>query len=216
MNKQFYNFSQQTLKRHNSNYNQVIYKLQSFEKEYKRLGVTESFVFQAQQFAKSCSDKGLMDFSGIIYSFLIKIPNISDSTKENLIIKSIEIAKNQDDTIHELARIVDLKKLYKNSKKFSQKKYIKTLFKEEEILTYIIKNYSICKLKFKTLAKDANNIKTYQFRLGTAKVDIAKAHIQTDKKLAKKMLLEAKEIFTDLDRSAELAFVNELLRELKC
>ena len=156
---------------------------------------------------------GLNDIAGIIFSNLAKIPILSKENKELVILSGLKHAKDNEDVIHVLSRLVDLKFLYKNEN--SKKKYIKTLQEEEKYLTLIINDYFQSTQKYKTINRGANSIEKYKFRLATSKVDLAKALLRTEPNIALKKLNEANNIFTDLNKNKEIGFVKLLIQEIK-
>lgn len=214
INKQFYNFSQKTLKASHPETIYVISNLQKYERNYKRIGMAEVFIQKAQQFAEDCFNKGLTDFTGIIYAFLIKIPNLDSELRELIIKRAIQIAQKQHDEIHELARVVDLKKHYQNTKA-PKKKYVETLFLEENILKRLVRNFSDCSGNFKTVSREIKDKEVYEYRLGLAQVDISKAFYKTDKKLALNKLKDARKIFVNLNKNKEVFFTDGLIDQLK-
>ena len=144
---------------------------------------------------------------------LAKIPILSKENKELVILSGLKHAKDNEDVIHVLSRLVDLKFLYKNEN--SKKKYIKTLQEEEKYLTLIINDYFQSTQKYKTINRGANSIEKYKFRLATSKVDLAKALLRTEPNIALKKLNEANNIFTDLNKNKEIGFVKLLIQEIK-
>ncbi len=215
VNKQFGRYAQQILKESKPEIPKIITSLQIYEKSYKRLGFIEGFVQQAQIFAEECFNKGLMDVTGIIYSSLIKIPNLPSDAKEALILRAIMIAQKQNDSIHELARVVDLKHLYDEVGKQTKREYMKVLFSEEKILKNIVENYQECCSNHRTISRKVADVELYEYNLGLCKIDIAKKVFKSDKKLAYKKLKEARKIFTGLDKTKELSYTEKLIYELK-
>ena len=216
VNKQFHNYTQQTLKKSvMPEIPKVITSLQVYERSYKKLGCIELFVQKAQAFAEECFNKGFIDITGIIYSSLIKLPQLPIEAKEILIIRAIRIAQQQNDSIHELARTVDLKQLYDKERNKTKREYMNILFSEEKILKNIVDNYQKCCANYQTISRKVGDINLYKFNLGLCKIEIAKKVFKSDKKLANKKLKEAKKIFIELDKTKEIYYIEKLIYELK-
>ncbi len=216
INKQFDAFSKKALKKADTDTRFLITQMQLQETNYRQAGAVELFIYKAQQFAEQCLNAGLSNFTGIIYSSLIKFEPLPFELKEVLIKRSLEIAKINDDPIHQLARIVDLKHLYTKNPNVDRKKYIKILFSEEDILKKIVRNFEECSEKFRTVVKEESEFEKYKFHLGLIKMEIARIIMKTDKKLALKELKTAKNIFAQLGKTKEeytvYGFIEKLTR----
>ena len=215
INNQFKSFSDKALKSSKPNRAFVISYLQKYEKSYKREGFITTFVQKAQQLAEDFDKNGATDFTGIIYASLIKIKNLSSDIREELIKRAIEVAQKQNDIIHELGRVVDLKMLYRDNISTRRKDYIKTLFAEEKLLRNIVRNYEESRDNYKTVTKTTRSEEDYTFKLGLSKVEIAKQHNNTNKKIALEKLIEAKKIFKRLGKTKEEFFTKGLIENLK-
>ena len=215
IDKEFQAFSKKALKKTRPDRVFVISHLQKYEKSYKREGLISNFVQKARQLAEDFDKKGATDFTGIIYASLIKIKTLAFDIRENLIKRAIEIAQKQNDTIHELGRVVDLKMLYRANIQVKRKGYIKTLLAEEKLLSNIVRNFDQSVDNYKTVRRNTKLKDEYLFKLGLSKVDIAKQFINTNRKLAKEKLVEAKKIFQKLGKSKEEFFVNGLIEQIK-
>ena len=214
-NKQFQAFSSKALKASNPDQGFVLSNLQKYERHYKREGLIQDYVQNAQRLADIFEKKGKIDFAGIIYSALMKFKTLPFDIRENLIKRGIEIAQMQKDAIHELGRVVDLKILYHENIETRRKDYIKTLLSEEKLLKRIVREYEICADGFKTVSKEMKPKDHYVCKLGLVKVDIAKQFINTNKKVALEKLKEAKKIFNNLKKYKEEFFAQGLIEQIK-
>jgi len=215
IDKEFQAFSKKALKPTRPNRVFVISHLQKYEKSYKREGLISNFVQKARQLAEDFDKKGATDFTGIIYASLIKIKTLAFDIRENLIKRAIEIAQKQNDTIHELGRVVDLKMLYRENFDARRKDYIKILFDEEKLLRKIVRNFDTSVNNYKTVSKTMKTEEDYAYKLGLSKVEIAKQHINTNKKIALDKLIEAKKIFKKLGKNKEEYFANGFIEQIK-
>ncbi len=214
LNSKFNHFGQSI--NNNANQGSIYYfvsQVKLYEKQYKRLGFTGDFFIKAGTLADNLSNIGLKDFAGILYSVLTKIPDISVEQKEILLKRAIGNARAQNDTVHALARTIDLKQIYKQNK--MRNKYNKILYKEEKLLESIISNYDKKSNTFRSVSKGINNINVYLFRLATTKFDIAKIDLFHKPKDTIKRLSEAKIIFKQLGRQKEFDFAESLSSKIK-
>lgn len=187
--------------------NQVIAQLQNYQTAYNKSGFFNDFLFRLESFALGLEDRGCLDIAGMIFSKLAKFP-ADDRAKEQFLRGGLRVARKQSDPIHTLARIVDLKKLYEvKGKKFSHR-HFEMLFLEEQELCNIVNNFPQVKRQYKTVAKGTASRETYLYRLGITMTEIAKRLHPHE---ARPRLLDAREIFAELDRPKELMFVEKML-----
>lgn len=214
INNNFNSFSKQTLENNRADFNYVISQLQKYESDYRQLDSVHLFMQKAQQFAEDCFNKGMVNFTGIIYAFLIKMPNLPFDVKEILIKRAIQIAQSQNDKVHELGRVADLKILYKQNGDVPKKNYIKTLLKEEEILKTLVRTYEECSENYKTISREMCNRDKYKHRLAISMVDIAKALYKTDTKSALHRLKSARSIFKEVGSEKDLFLTEGLIKKI--
>ena len=212
LNNKFSHFARQSLNNKRPDLHYVSSQLQRYENQYKKINALESFLEKASKLAVGLETRGMTDLAGIIYSGLVKIPTLPLEIREDIILKGLENAKNNEDNVHVLARIVDLKYLYKVGK--SKKKYIKTLFAEEKILKSIVNEYEKNKLAYRNLARDMSPIEKYNFLLATSKVDLGKALLRTNPEMAYAKLEEAQRIFLKQKKIKEAEFVSNLIQQI--
>ncbi|MBE7702860.1 MAG: hypothetical protein E7Z89_02285 [Cyanobacteria bacterium SIG28] len=215
INKNFKHFKIHALKEKNPTAAFVVSQLQKYEKSYKRAGSMGDYIVRTQELAEDFDKRGLTDLTGIIYASLIKIKILPDDIKEIFIKRAFEIAQKQNDVIHQLGRTVDLKMLYRKDINNRRKDYIKNLFTEEKLLRTIVRNFETSSDNFKTISKNAKNKDEYNFRLGLAKVEIAKQYLYTNKKIALEKLTEALKIFRKLGKTNEEYSTQGLIENLK-
>ena len=215
INKNFKHFKINTLKEKNPSTAMVISQLQKYEKSYKKADCIGDYIVRTQELAEDFDKKGFTDLTGIIYASLIKIKILPDDIKEIFIKRALQIAQKQNDIIHELGRTIDLKMLYRKDLKNRRKDYIKILFNEEKLLRTIVRNFETSANNYKTISKNTKSKDEYNFKLGLAKVEIAKQHLYTNKKIALEKLVEAQKIFRELGKTREEYTVQGLIENLK-
>lgn len=187
-------------------------QMSRFEKRYKKAGLERSFASSIFEFAQSMRKLGIEDFPGIIFSSLMKMPFLKPNVKEFYALKGLEFAEEQCDTIHTLARLVDLEKLYKKSG--DNHKYTRILFRQEKVLEKICNDFKGAKRNFKTYSRNHSQLKQYEIELAKTRVDIAKVILKSNPKQAKIILEKARMIFEREDRQKEVDFVNLMLSEI--
>lgn len=212
LNNKFSHFARQTLNNKRPDVHYVSSQLQRYGNQYRRLNTLENFFKNASELAKGLELRGLNDIAGIIYSGLVKIPNLPLEVKEDIILKGLENAKNNGDSIHVLARTVDLKYLYKNCR--VKKKYIRTLFEEEKILKSIVNEYEKTKKAYRNVARSVSPLEKYNFKLATSKVDLGKALLRTNPETAFAKLEEAQRIFLKQKKNKEADFCADLISQI--
>lgn len=212
LNNRFYAFSKETVGGVHKDKNYVVSQLKQYEKQYNRLGLTDVFCNKAVQLADSLVKGGQRDFAGMIYSNLLKFPMLSTELKEKIAIRALEVAENQGDIVHTLARLVDLKKHYKDLG--MKQNYFQILIEEEKLLKKIIKNYQLSKLRFKSVARQIQPIDTYILKQAMTKVEIAKSLLRRDPNSALTRLFAAREVFVKYNRKKEISFVDKLRSQI--
>ena len=208
----FDRFSKMMMRGQHRDTTYVVSQLKQYEKQYKKLGMLDIFSDNISKLADGLHHRGMDDFAGIIYSNLVKMPNISPKQREIFAQRALEVAQNQGDSLHTLARIVDLKKVYqKNGRK---RQVIDTLFLEEKQLMSIIKDFEKSKGSYKTYARMASSLETYELRLAMARLDIAKGLMNSNPLAAERKIQYAIPVFEKFGRDKEVQFANTLLGQL--
>lgn len=213
LNKNFSVFSNNTLKGTHKDTTYVVSQLKQYEKQYKKLGIFEVFCEKASAFAAKLGENGQYDFAGIIYSNLVKIPTLQPKQKEIYAKKALTIAITQGDSLHIIARLVDLKRIYKANGNKSQ--FLNTSFAEEKQLIQVLQNFENIQDNFKTVKRMANSPDTYRLQLANTRVDIGKGLLKNNPETAKRKLLQARKTFEKLGREKEVQFTDNLLSQIQ-
>jgi hypothetical protein len=212
LNSKFSRFARTTLYGQNKDATYLISQMKQYEKSYKKLGMLDVFSESAARLADGLNHRGLDDFAGIIYSNLVKLPNISPKQREIYAQRALEVAQKQGDLLHTLARIVDLKRVYKDNGR--KRQVIDTLLLEEKQLIAIIKDFEKTKQSYRTYNRGVNTLEIYQQRLAMARVDIAKGLMHSNPEAAERKLQLAIPIFEHFGREKELNFAYTILGQL--
>ena len=214
INSNFQRYTHSIIKNNNIDNIRVIRKVQQFEKESQRAGVANVFFENLAKFADTLGDNKMYDLASIIYSHLIKVQALPNELKEKILINSLNVCKKQKDTVHILARSVDLGKLYK-ANGIHNKKYINCLLEQEKQLSKISKNPEILNNRFRTVSRSASTYDTYNLRLAMTRVDIAKCYLRTEPQKAIDFLEGSFDIFKHYRRYNELNFAKTLFEQAK-
>ncbi len=188
-------------------------QISHFEKRYKRAGLQNNFAREIFALAGVLRGIGIVDLPGIIYSNLMKMPFLNNQVKEKYALQGLEYAREQGDSIHILARLVDLEKIYKKNK--DTHNYVNMLFQQEKILESICKDYRSAKENYKTYSRKSSSLQKYEMELAKTRVDIAKVIIKNNPKLSKILLERARKTFKKAEREKEVEFVDMMLSEIK-
>ena len=213
LNQNFRKFQTRIIQSKKQDNTYFISQLGKFEKQYKKAGLERSFAGNIFDFAEKLRSMGIEDLPGIIYSALVKMPFIKPHVKEVYARKGLEFAEEQGDYIHILSRLVDLEKLYKQTK--DSHNYARTLFQEEKVLIAICNDYANAKKNFKTYNRENSPLKKYEIELAKTRVDIAKVILKTNPNQARIVLEKARKIFKREERQKEVDFINLMLSEIK-
>ena len=196
LNHDFQSFQKKMLQQQSPAPAYVISQLSQYEKKFKKLGLEHGYAGSLYTFANMMSETGHKDIPGIIYSALIKLPFLTPITKEHYILKALEYARSQGDEIHEHARLVDLKILYKKTEQ--KNKYNEVLVQEEAVLKSICSNFKEAKQNFKTHSRGHSSIVKYKLELAKARVDIAKFTMKQEPQRAAYLLKKAIKTFNSI------------------
>ena len=212
LNNDFRQFQDRIYKSKKQDTSYFVSKMRCFTKRYKKAGLERSFAGSIFEFAQRMRKLGIKDLPGIIFSSLMKMPFLKSNVKEFYALKGLEFAEEQGDTIHKLARLVDLEKLYKKSG--NTHKYTRILFQQEKTLEKICNNFNRAVMNFKTYSKEHSQLKQYEIELAKTRVDIAKVILKSNPMQAKIILEKAGIIFEREGRQKEVDFVNLMLSEI--
>ena len=212
LNYKFQDFGNKILKTKGESPEYFISQVKKYQKQYQQNNYTDVFYKEAVDMADNFSSAGKLNYANILYSWAIKNKLLPMELRETVIQKAYKNAEKQNDIIHMLARISEMKELYKNGNK---KKYINILFKEQHLLKDIINDFISAKSSYNSLKRTPKEFNDYKYKLATNKVEIAKKLLKQNPERAYKDLVSAKDIFTEFNRYRELEFVETLISQIK-
>lgn len=179
-----------------------------YMKEHKH----DMFCKSAEAFADELTNSN-SDFAGIIMSALCKITEFFPEKLEPLAKKGYVIAKNNGDCVHMMARLNDLRKVYyRRYDKLNN--YINVLYKQEECLVQLNRNYDGAVSTYRTVARHAADKKDYEQMLAHVRVEIGKLVKRKHPEEAKIRLIEAREIFAQRGNKRNVDYIEMLLDEI--
>ena len=178
--------------------------------EYQCINQLDVAGERLSQLAKKFFEMGRMDFAGIICSLVSKLQQLPFEAREQYIIQAINIAEQQNDKIHVVARLEDLCKAYVERGDIS--KLLKVLIKKENALKEVIADFDTAKKNFRTLVYKNENIENYEDILATTQVDIAKIIMRKKPKKAVQKLQKAIEYFEKIGDTERSDFANDMLK----
>ena len=106
LNNKFRRFTRMTLNGQNRDATYLVSQMKQYEKSYKKLGMLDVFSESAARLAEGLHHRGLDDFAGIIYSNLVKLPNISPKQREVFAQKALEVAQKQGEIFGSFTRLL--------------------------------------------------------------------------------------------------------------
>jgi hypothetical protein len=212
LNNDFRRFQARITQSRKQNTTYFVSQMNQFEKRYKRAGLEHCFAGNMFEFAQKMREIGIADLPGIIFSALMKMPFIKPQVKEVYALKGLEYAEEKGDSIHALARLVDLEKLYKQNG--DTHKYARIMFKQEKVLIDICNDFESAKQNFHTYSREHNQHRHYEMELAKTRVDLAKVILKTNSKQARILLDKARKIFKRENRQKEVDFINLMLSEI--
>lgn len=192
------------------NYKSFSCRLNDVSKAFEQQNNKADFNRIMSRFAEFLVSKDNKSLAGIVYSLLIKLNQNNPKILEELATKALKIAKQQHDPVHTMARANDLKRIYKITQPESDK-HIKILYDIKRSLTDICTNYDKAKSRYKSVRAKLKPVEQYEIMLGSIKLEIGKALLNKDKKLAIEELQSAYEIFSRYKHSDKLEIIEKTL-----
>ncbi len=213
LNEKIYRFRNGIEKSKHQDLNYFVTQLSGFQRQYKKAGLERSFAQNIFTFAESLRKMGIPDCPGIIYSYLMKMPFLKSNVKEFYARKALDYAYEKGDSIHILARLVDLEKLYLQTGQKHRRKNV--LIAQEQELVRMCSNFREAKQNFRTFSRVNNKKQRYEMELAKTRVDIAKIIMKEEPQKAGRILMKARKTFVRTKRQKEVEFVDMMLSQLK-
>jgi len=159
--------------------------------------------------------EGSTDIGSLLLNELSKICvqfNMHDRA-EKLLNIAIDNSRTNNDGLHELARIIDLERIYKFSG--NRKGMFQILSQKKECCKRIIENYEENLANFRTIHRKATTKKDVQIQLAFTYSDLAQMLERRKPVNAMKLYIKAKQIYEKLGRAKEVAYLEEKLRRIR-
>jgi len=153
------------------------------------------------------------DFIGIMYSTLCKMNEFIPNQMEKYAIAGFEHAQRQEDYVHMMARLNNLRKLYTNKpdKLFA---YIQVLYKQEKCLKQLSKNYDECISNHNTIFRPPATQQQYETMLAYVQTEIGKLTKKKHPNDALKKLASARQIFEKQKNEKSILYIDMLISEI--
>lgn len=159
--------------------------------------------------------EGIPDISSLLLNELSKICvqfNLHDKA-ERLLCIAINNSRQNNDGLHELARIIDLERIYKFSG--NRRGMFQILSQKKECCKKIIENYEENLANFRTIHRKPTSKKDVQIQLAFTYSDLA-GMIERRKPIdALKLYEKSKQIYIDLGAKKEVAYLKEKIRRVR-
>lgn len=175
----------------------------------------DTFCFEAEVLAEKMIEDKNPDFAGIILSSLCKLTQYIPELLEIFATRGYYVAKSNSDTVHMMARLNDLRKIYyRVPDKLSQ--YLKVLYKQEKCLKELTRNYDKAVNSYQTVSRHAAQKRDYELMLAHVQTEIGKITKRKHPVEAKERLLSARETFETSGYEQNVQYIKMLLDEIKC
>lgn len=189
-------------------------KFRLIQKKYLKSNERDAFLRESEIFADKMLDKNQYDFAGILLSSLCKLTRYNPDELESFAYRGLELAKVNNDPIHAMARLNDLRQIYfRVYDKFPQ--YLKILFEQEKCLKQILNDYDGAQESFRSVVKKPASKQDYEMMLAHVQTDIGKVTKRKNPIFAQEMLLQAREFFERKGIERHVKYIDMLLGEIE-
>ena len=186
----------------------------SMQKIYMKSKQRDLFCSQADELAGKLVKSSNNDFAGIIMSALCKITEFFPDKLEKKKKKGYEIAKNNGDYVHMMARLNNLRKVYQGryDKLYD---YIQVLYKQEKCLKEMTNHYESAIGTYQSVVRNAASREDYENMLAYVQTEIGKLTRKKHPDDAQAKLLNAREIFERHGNLQSVGYINMLLSKIQ-
>lgn len=184
------------------------------KKYYIKNNQQDLFCRESDTFAETLLQDQQNDFAGIIMSYLCKINEFIPERLECYAQKGLEIAKKNDDPIHIMARLNDLRKVY--YRRYDKlRNYISVIKSQEKVLEELIVEYDMISQRHHTVSRKIAPKKDYELMLAHVRTEIGKLTKKYQPVEAKEKLIAAQATFKERGYNKNVEYINLLLSEIK-
>lgn len=193
---------------------------QTFSEEFGKIQRTylkdkkrDIFCLEADKFSDNLVNQNNLDFAGIVMSALCKLTQYILEQLEKFAQKGYEIAKSNNDCLHMMARLNDLRRIYfRNPEKLYN--YIQVLLKQEKCLNELTTNYDKTAETFRSITRKPASKKEYERMLAHVQTELGKLIKKRHPHQAQAKLISAREIFEKQGNYQHLDYIDMLLSEI--
>lgn len=190
------------------------YGLYCIGDSFQAAGDTFGFNKKASWLAETLVGLKSNDLAGVVYSLLVKLNYGNPKLREKYATNALAIAVRTKDPVHIMARANDLKEIYKLTERGSDK-HLKVMYQEKRALNEIVTNYDKIALEHNTITRELGSKDGYQAKLAAIKVEIGDLLKYKDPVLAKKELIEAREMYSVLGEGRNTEKIKQILEKIK-
>lgn len=184
------------------------------QKNFLKAKQRDTFCTEAEVLAERMLAEKQNEFASIILSSLCKLTQFIPEQLENFAWQGYEVAKRNGDTVHMMARLNDLRKIYYR-KPDKLHLYLKVLFKLEKCLKELTTNYETTVNSYNTIFRQPANKKDYELMLAHVRTELGKLIKRKQPTDAAEKLLAARETFEKRNYNQHLEYIDMLLDEIK-
>lgn len=173
----------------------------------------DTFCSEADILATKMIEENNTDFAGIILSSLCKLTQYLPEQLEHFALKGLQVAKSNKDTVHIMARLNDLRKIYyRRPDKLYE--YIQVLYQQEKCLKELTRNYDQAIGSFHSLSRIAAQKRDYDLMLAHVQTEIGKLTKRKHPQDAQAKLISARQTFETRGYKQNVEYIDMLLNEI--
>ena len=186
----------------------------AIQKRWLNVVEKDLFCSQGQDLATELITAGHNDFAGIVLSSLCKISSDIPECLEGIAKKGYELAKANGDSVHMMARLNDLRRIYMN-KPERLYDYIQVLYKQEKSLKVITRDYDKSVDSYKSILRELAPRQEYEQMLAYVRTEIGKLTCRKHPNDAMRKLLLARSTFEKYDNMKSVEYIDMLLSKIE-
>ncbi len=186
----------------------------AIQKSWLNVVDKDLYCSKCQNLATDLLESGQKDFAGIVISSLCKISSDAPKMLEVLAKKGYELAKDNGDYVHMMARLNDLRRVYmgKPEKLYD---YIQVLYKQEKSLRVITRDYDKTAESYKSILRELAPMQEYEQMLAYVRTEIGKLTCRKHPNDAMRKLLLARYTFEKYGNERSVDYIDMLLFKIE-
>ena len=189
-------------------------ELRSIKNDYMLANERQLFCQRADRLAEQLESVQNRNFAGIVYSLLAKITEPFPKELEYYAYKGYKAAQRNNDPIHMLARLNDIRRLiYCQPARLHD--YVNILFEQERCLKTITSSYDKVVGQFHTISRPQAPRKDYETMLAYIQTELSKLIWKKEPDLALKKLKSAQDIFRRTGEKGNREYITLLMCRIK-